>query len=450
MTFPKNFTWGAAAASYQVEGAAFEDGKGWSVWDEFCRREGAIANGETGDVACDHVHRYEEDARLMGELGLQAYRLSVSWPRVLPEGVGPVNDAGLDFYDRLVDALLAQRVRPWVTLFHWDFPLALERRGGWRNPESADWFAEYARVVTERLSDRVIHWFTQNEIQVFMNHGHRNGIHAPGHKLPLGEVLQAGHHALLAHGKAVQAIRGSAQAEPRVGAAPVGVVAIPHHEQEEDIAAARRNMFSVAGGDPWNNAWWADPMLLGRYPADGLEAYGADAPDIRQGDLETIAQPLDFYGANIYQGHIVRADGRDGVESVPGAVGAAHTDVEWPVRPRALHWGPKFLHERYGLPIVITENGMANADWVQLDGRVHDPQRIDFLTRYLRELRRATSDGVPVEGYFQWSILDNFERSQGYKRRFGLVYVDYETQQRIPKDSARWYSEVIRTHGANL
>ncbi|MFH1568891.1 MAG: GH1 family beta-glucosidase [Gemmatimonadota bacterium] len=449
MTFPSDFVWGAAAASYQVEGAACEDGKGLSVWDTMCRWPGKVWQGQTGAVSCDHYHRYEEDAGLMGEIGLKAYRLSVSWPRVLPAGVGAANEKGLAFYDRLIDALLARGVDPWVTLFHWDYPHALYARGGWLSPDSPAWFAEYAGVIVDRLSDRVTHWMTQNEPQCYLGLGHQTGIHAPGVQWPFEDVLRATHHSLLAHGRAVQVIRARARRAPQVGAAPVGVVKMPATASAEDVEAARRRMFAIAERDCWNNTWFADPMILGKYPEDGLALFGEQLPPVGSGDLESICQPLDFYGVNVYHGETVRAVG-NGCETVPLPEGHALTAMEWPVTPAALYWGPRFLYERYGLPIAVTENGMANCDWVQCDGRVRDPQRIDFLCRYLRELGRAIADGVPGIAYFTWSILDNFEWSFGYKRRFGLIYVDYPSGKRILKDSARWYGQVIASNGASL
>ena len=450
LSFPKDFVWGAAAASYQVEGGADEDGRGLSIWDMLCRQPGKIWEGNTGAVACDHYHRYADDARLMREIGLQAYRLSISWPRVLPEGVGAVNEPGLAFYDRLVDALLENGVEPWVTLFHWDYPYALYCRGGWLNRDSADWFADYAAVIVDRLSDRVSHWMTQNEPQCYLGLGHLVGVHAPGLRMGFAEVLLATHHSLLAHGKAVQVIRARAKTSPVIGAAPVGFVKIPDTESAEDVEAARAATFAVTQKNCESNTWFSDPMLLGAYPADGVELFGADMPEIRAGDMETICQPLDFYGANIYSGTRCRAAGEGRCEPVPEPDGPPLTMVGWRVTPDALYWGPRFFYERYGLPIVVTENGMANCDWVHLDGKVHDPQRIDFLNRYLQAYQRAIADGVDARGYFLWSIMDNFEWSLGYQQRFGIIYVDYATQRRILKDSAYWYREVIASNGETL
>lgn len=450
MSFPKDFVWGAAAASYQVEGGAYEDGKGLSVWDMFCRQPGKIWSDNTGDVSCDHYHKYEEDARLMGQMGLKGYRLSICWPRVLPEGIGKVNPKGLEFYDKLVDSLLANNVDPWVTLFHWDYPYSLFLKGGWLNRDSADWFAEYTRVIVDKLSDRVTNWMTQNEPQCYIGLGHQTGYSAPGLQLGLSEILLIMHHSLLAHGKSVQVIRANAKSKPNVGAAPVGVIKIPNSNSAADIEAARASMFSITDKGFWNNTWFADPMIFGKYPQDGMNIFKAEMPQIKDGDMETICQPLDFYGANIYNGQVVRAKEDGSIEAVRTPDGPALTMIEWKVTPESLYWGPRFLYERYKLPIVVTENGMTNTDWVHLDGKVHDPQRIDFLTRYLREFHRAMADGVKALGYFQWSIMDNFEWAHGYKQRFGLIYVDYATGKRTLKDSAYWYQEVIKNNGANI
>jgi beta-glucosidase len=450
MTFPKDFVWGTAAASYQIEGAAQADGKGLSVWDMFAKKPGAVWNGHTGDVACDHYNRYPEDVAILKQMGVQAYRLSVSWPRVLPEGTGTPNAAGLAFYDRLVDALLAAGIEPWVTLFHWDYPLALYYRGGWLNRDTVDWFADYATLITEKLSDRVTNFMTLNEPQVFIGAGHYEGRHAPGDKLGFKEVLRAGHHALLAHGKAVQAIRAAAKLPPRVGIAPVGQPKLPASDSRADIEAARKATFAANQRSTWINTWWMDPVYLGEYPADGWRFFGSDVPALRPGDMELIAQELDFFGVNIYEALTVRAAQDGSPEPVPYPVGHAITGFDWNVTPGALYWGPRFFWERYQKPIVITENGVSCRDWVSLDGKVHDPGRIDFMHRHLLEFERAGAEGVPIEAYFHWSFIDNFEWAQGYKQRFGLVYCDYPTGKRIPKDSAAWYAEVIRTNGASL
>ncbi len=447
MTFPDRFVWGAAAAAYQIEGAVAADGKGPSVWDLYCRRPGVIWHGHTGDVACDHYHRYEEDVALMQAIGLRGYRLSVSWPRVLPAGTGQVNARGLAFYDRLIDCLLAAGVEPWVTLFHWDYPQALFERGGWLNRDAAGWFADYAAVVVDRLSDRVRRWMTLNEPQVFIGMGHRDGTHAPGLRLTPAELLRASHVALLAHGEGVRAIRATTRQPAAVGYAPVGLVVIPDDESEPALALARRLTFAMREPTVWTNSWWMDPVFFGQYPEDGLALFGRDAPSIRAGDLETIRQPLDFFGVNSYMGYPASSRTRPGGADDGWPAGHPRTGSDWPVTPEILYWGPRFFHERYGLPVVVTENGVSGRDWVCLDGEVHDPARIDYVARHLRWLHRAIEEGIPVEGYFYWSVMDNFEWAEGYKERFGLVHVDFRTQERRLKDSARWYRRVIATGG---
>lgn len=451
-TFPKDFLWGAASSAYQIEGAAHTDGRADSVWDAYCRTPGAIFENHTGDTACDHYHRYREDIELMRRLGLRAYRFSVSWPRVLPQGVGEVNDKGLAFYDRLVDALLEANIQPFLTLFHWDYPLALHNRGGWLNRESADWFADYSRVIVDRLSDRVAHWMTLNEPQCFIGGGPPPGNLplAPGDRVTLKDKLQMWHHAALAHGRATQIIREHAKLKPSIGYAPVGVSPIPADDQPSAIDAARIAATSVLAPHLWNNTWFNDPILLGRYPDDGLRVFANDAPRVQPGDMEIIHQKQDFLGLNIYHGIPMRMNPAGIPEEAPRPPGYPRTAFGWPVEPESLYWGPRFIHERYKLPIYITENGLSNTDIVSLDGKVHDPQRIDFLRRYLRELRRAINDGTDIRGYFQWSIMDNFEWLDGYKQRFGLVHIDYATQQRTPKDSAWWYAHIIESNGAAL
>jgi beta-glucosidase len=450
MSFPENFVWGSAAASYQVEGAAYEDGKGLSVWDTWCRQPGKVWSDNTGDVACDHYHRYDEDARIMGEIGLKAYRFSVCWPRVIPGGIGTVNEKGLGFYDKLVDALLANNVDPWVTLFHGDYPQELVYKGTWLNRDSADWFAEYTRVIVDKLSDRVAHWMTQNEPQCIFVGGYQLGMDPPGMKLDIHDALQATHHGLLAHGKAVQVIRAHSKSAACIGAAPVGIIKMPYSNTAEDIESARTAMFSVTEKRLWNNTWYTDPIILGHYPEDGLELYKDEMPEIQPGDMETIGQPLDFYGANIYNGQYVMANEDGKPEPVKSPDGPPLTTMTWEITPESLYWGPRFLYERYKLPIMVTENGMANTDWIHLDGKVHDPQRIDFCTRYLREYHRAIEDGVEAIGYFLWSIMDNFEWSHGYQQRFGIVHVDFPSGKRTLKDSAYWYKGVIRSNGSNI
>ena len=450
--FPKNFSWGAATAAYQIEGAADRAGKGASVWDMLCRKPGAIWNKQTGAVACDHYRLWRQDVALMKQLGLRAYRFSLSWPRVLPAGTGRPNLRGLDFYDRLIDALLAAGIEPWITLFHWDYPYELFCRGGWLNRDSIDWFADYVRLVTDRYSDRVTHWMTFNEPQMFLALGHVAGVHAPGMKYADAEMLRVCHHAFCAHGRGVQALRAAARQPVKVGFAPAAFVKIPPGPRAADRALARRAMFAVTNRGHFNNAWYMDPVLLGKYPADGWKLFHDVLPPVQTGDMKLMHQPLDFLGANIYGGVTVdpRPAPTGDYPERPEAQGHPLTLMGWHAVPESLYWGPAFLAERYRLPIVITENGMAGLDWVDADGRVHDASRIQYTREYLQALRRAVRDGVDVRGYFHWSLLDNFEWAEGYKQRFGLIHVDYPTQKRTPKDSARWYAEVIRSNGANL
>jgi beta-glucosidase len=448
MPFSKDFVWGTATASYQIEGAAFEDGKGLSVWDTFSRRPGAIKDGQTGDIACDHYHLYKTDVKIMKEIGLNAYRLSISWPRVMPDGEGRVNEKGLDFYDRLVDELLKNGITPYITLFHWDYPHPLYKKGGWLNPESPDWFAEYTKVVINRLSDRVTNWITQNEPHCYIDIGHNMGEHAPGLKLDFKDVLAATHNSLLAHGKSVQQIRASAKRPCKIGYSPdASGLTCPGSSAAEDIETARQETFGVKAGSLANSSWWMDPVCLGRYPEAGLKAYEPWLPDISPDDMKTICSPIDFLGCNIYFAKVVKKGGDGGPVIVENAAGFDKQGMEWPIVPESLYWGPKFYYERYKKPMIITENGMSNLDWVSVDGKVHDPQRIDFLYRYIRELKRVVDDGVDVKGYFCWSLLDNFEWAQGYSQRFGLTYVDYKTQKRTIKDSGYWYRDVIRSNG---
>jgi beta-glucosidase len=451
MSFPETFTWGAAASAYQIEGAWDTDGKGPSVWDMFTRDGSHVWEGHSGREACEHYNSYKDDVALLKKIGLQAYRFSVSWPRVLPQGDGKVNTKGLDFYDKLVDELLAAGIQPWVTLFHWDYPYELFLRGGWLNPESPEWFARYTTAVVKRLSDRVAHWITQSDPQCFIGLGHSTGEHAPGLKLDFPEVLLAAHNSLLAHGRSVQAIRANARLQPSIGWAPSGTVFYPASSSPDDIDAARRATLAVHPGNTlWNNTWLGDPVVHGRYPEDGLRIYGKAVPKHSAADFDIIRQPIDFFGCNIFQGIPVKADSDGQPVAVPFPPGHPQTLYLWKQTPEALYWSTRFLSEHYKLPIVITENGITCSDFISLDGRVHDSSRIDFMSKYLLQLRRALTEGIDVRGYFYWSAMDNFEWQDGYKHRFGLVYVDYTTQQRTLKESALWYHDIIASNGGDL
>ena len=446
-TFPKDFLWGTATSAYQIEGAYEEDGRGPSVWDRFCETKGKVWEGQTGKVACDHYHRFPEDIAIMRDLGLQAYRFSISWPRILPNGQGKVNAKGLEFYDRLTDGLLQVGIRPFCTLFHWDYPTKLYDKGGWLSEESPKWFSDFTLKVAEQLGDRIVDWMTLNEPQVFVGLGHGTGEHAPGDKLPIAKQLKIVRNVQLAHGLGVQALRAGCAKMGRIGWAPVGVVFYPATDSPGDIEAARKWTYGCGNNHVFSNTLWSDPVVLGRVAPESEKAFGNALPKYSESDLRTMAQPMDFYGVNIYQGTAVTSGKKGKGEVVRFPDGNPRTAFIWNVTPESLYWGPKFLHERYKLPLYITENGLSNIDWVSNDGKVHDPQRIDFLGRYLSELKRAVNDGVPVKGYFQWSLLDNFEWAEGYKQRFGLVHVDYGTQKRTLKDSCDWYRNVIRTQG---
>lgn len=448
MGFPKDFMWGAASATYQVEGAYREDGKGPGIWDMASREPGHIAFGESGNIGCDHYHHFKEDVALMKEMGLKYYRFSISWPRVMPGGTGSVNEKGFDFYSALVDELIANGIEPLVTLFHWNYPYELQKKGGWLNDESPEWFAEYVGQVVDRLSDRVKYWITINEPQVFLGLGYGTGEFPPFCKASLTEQFQVVHHVLLAHGKAVQVIRSRAKVKPVIGMAPTGPCFTPRDNTPEALEEARRASFDFHKDSAlFSNSLFGDPVFLGDYPDRAYEIF-EDAPDIiKPGDLSLIAQPLDFYGVNIYESKAVK---KEGTYPSNCYIGCPKTNMGWPIVPESLYYGPKFLYERYHKPILITENGMAGHDFVYLDGKVHDPYRIDFLNRYLLQLKKAVEDGVEVIGYMQWSVMDNFEWANGYDKRFGLIYVDYVTGERKLKDSAYWYKEVIKRNGENL
>lgn len=449
MSFQDNFIWGVSTASYQIEGANQEDGRGECVWDMMCRKPGAVFDNHNGATACDHYHRYQEDVDLMKQLGVQGYRFSISWPRIYPSGTGAINPKGLDFYSRLVDSLLEAGIQPWATLFHWDYPLDLYHRGGWLNPDSPKWFADYTETIVNHLGDRVQHWFTQNEPQCYVGLGLWQGVHAPGDKLGWKEVLLASKHSMMAHGLAVQALRAGSSQPCKIGMAPVGQPFAPATDSPEDIEAARQMTFAAGGKTPWQNTLWMDPVLLGTYPQEILNNFPDEAPPISDQDLKIMHQPVDFFGVNTYNADVVRA-GENGPEVLGRAPGAPQTAIRWWIQPNAIEWAARFFYERYNLPIIVTENGMANTDFVSLDGKCHDPQRIDFLHRSLQGLKRAAQDGVPIHGFFQWSLMDNFEWAEGYSQRFGLIHVDYETFKRTPKDSYYWYQEVIRANAENL
>lgn len=446
--FCKDFLWGAASAAHQIEGAYLEDGKGVGIWDTFEQETGYIIRNENGNVACDHYHRYREDVAIMKELGLKSYRFSVSWPRVMPEGYGTVNEKGLQFYIDLVNELTEAGIEPMVTLFHWNLPTAIYELGGWENPQVVDWFEQYTDVVTTALGKKVKYWMTFNEPQLFIGAGLNAGVFAPFEKKSTEALMRISKNVYLAHGKAVRIIRKNCQ-NSIVGMAPTGEIVIPRDMNAESIERARKLSFSMKKESFTSSiTWWSDPVFFGKIPEDAQAIFGECLPVLTEEEWEIVTEPLDFYGFNIYQGlEDLDLTEEYGPYAYPGS---PKTSMGWNVTPEVLYWSCSFLYERYGKPIMITENGMSSFDWVSLDGKVHDPNRIDFLHRYLRSIKDAVSEGIPVLGYQYWSIMDNFEWINGYDKRFGLVYVDYRTQKRTIKDSACWYRDVIATNGEIL
>ena len=449
ITFPDGFVWGAATASYQIEGAAREDGRGPSIWDTFSRSPGRVYQGHTGDVACDHYHRYVEDVALMADLGLASYRYSIAWPRIQPDGTGPVNVKGLDFYDKLTDELLGKGIDPVVTLYHWDLPQTLEDLGGWANRLTAEAFAEYAQIVHARLGDRVNTWTTLNEPWCSAYLGYASGRHAPGRQEPAA-AFAAVHHLLLGHGLAANALRSAGARSVSITLNPAAVFPV------DPESSADREACRIIDG--LSNRMFFDPLLLGRYPADMLAhmARFTDLSYIQDGDLATIHAPIDVLGINFYQPAYVSAKpGEPAAPDQPGSEGIAYrapdgpvTDMNWAIEPSGLTRLLKRIHDDYpGTAMLITENGAAYPEVPAADGGVHDARRIDYLDGHLRACHDALAAGVDLRGYFVWSLMDNFEWAEGYAKRFGIVHVDYATQERVLKDSAKWYREVIRRNG---
>ena len=429
------FVWGVATSSYQIEGAANEDGRGKSIWDTFCKVPGKVANFDNGDIACDHYHRFKEDLDLMKWMGVKAYRFSVAWPRVIPDGVGRVNEMGLDFYDRLIDSLLEREIAPWLTMYHWDLPEALQIRGGWNNREVVEWFGEYAEVLTSRFGDRVKNWMTLNEPLCSAWLGHLYGDMAPGIK-DLQTALNVSHHLLMSHGLACQVIRSN------VSEANAGIVinvtpAVPATDNQDD-----RNAAQLADG--FDNRWFLDPVFGRTYPADVIDTLGA-SPEIHSGDMKLIAQDLDFLGVNFYFRQTVAADQNSKplpIRSV-NRENVKRTAMNWEVHPQAFEEILLRISKEYSpKAIYITENGSAWNDEV-INGEIIDDERIDYLARHLDAMRSAREQGAPILGYFAWSFLDNFEWAYGYEKRFGLIYVDYKTQKRTPKKSAFYYRQLL-------
>ncbi len=446
--FPDGFLWGAATASYQVEGAVSADGRGPSIWDTFSHTPGTTVHGDNGDIACDQYNRIADDVALMSELGVRSYRFSIAWPRIQPDGSGPALEAGLDYYRRLVALLRDASIEPAVTLYHWDLPQALQDAGGWEIRDTAERLADLAVIVAGALGDEVGTWITMNEPWVSSFMGYGTGEHAPGLH-GLDAALRASHHLLLGHGRASEALRAALPSSAEVGItlnlSPVQAVTT----EPQDVAAARRV-------DGFLNRWFLDPICRGAYPPDLLAHYAAlDAgPPVEDGDLETVSAPIDFLGVNYYSARTVGAsDGTDGslaslgvVDRVPPST--KRTAMGWPIVPTGLTELLVRVTTDYGpLPLYVTENGAAFDDYVDPNGEVRDPERVEYLDAHVRAAHAAISDGVDLRGYFVWSFLDNFEWAEGYSKRFGIVYVDYPTQRRVPKQSARWYSTVIAANG---
>ena len=442
MPFQSDFLWGAGSSAYQVEGAWNEDGKGASIWDEFCHTPDHIENGETGDIASDAYHLFDKDLSLIKELELNAYRFSISWPRILPEGRGKINEKGLAYYDYIVDRLLETGVTPFITLYHWDLPLSLEREGGWENRSTAEAFIEYAALIAGHFDSRVKYYITFNEPQCFLGLGYGSGLHSPGRKLSEQAIVQCIHNVLIAHGGAVAAMRSACTSSLSIGLASTGKVCYPAVNEASAEQAAYNATFALQEDWMFSHAWLLDAAVLGRYP-EKLEPFRVLNDTISEADSRIIGESIDFIGLNIYNGVPVDNYGH----KVKKAAGFPRTALKWPVTPECMYYGPRFLYQRYSLPVIITENGQSCNDHIFLDGVVHDADRIDFLARHLHQLKRIVEDGIPVNGYFHWSLTDNFEWHSGYGERFGLIYVDYETQRRMIKDSGYWYRGVIKSNG---
>jgi beta-glucosidase len=437
LRYPKGFVWGCATAAYQIEGGARDDGRGPSTWDVFSHTPGKTHEGDTGDVASDSYHLYKEDVKLLNGIGAGGYRMSMSWSRVFPNGKGEVNPKGLDYYNRVVDELLANNITPYITLFHWDTPANLP--GGWQSRDTSKAFADYAGYVTRRLGDRVKHWMTTNEFVCFTDLGYKQGTFAPGMKLAEGPANQVRHHGILAHGLAVQAIRANTPAGTQVGLAENANVYVPIMETREHIEAAQQ-------ATRLGNAPFLTALMEGKYIDAYLEHEGANAPQVEAGDFKAISSPLDFVGVNIYTPFFVRADdSKAGFTQVPFPTSQPHMASPWILlAPECLYWGVRNVVDLWKIPAVyITENGCSSDDVLTPAGRIDDIDRLMYLRNHLTQLHRAATEGYPVKGYFLWSLLDNFEWADGYSKRFGIHYVDFKTQKRTPKLSAEWYREVI-------
>ncbi|SHF78229.1 broad-specificity cellobiase [Caldanaerobius fijiensis DSM 17918] len=440
--FPDDFVWGTATAAYQIEGAANEDGRGESIWDRFSHIPGNVWNNQNGDVACDHYHRYKEDVQILKEMGVKGYRFSISWPRVIPDGTGKINQKGVDFYNNLIDELLRQGIQPFVTLYHWDLPQALQDRGGWTNRDTTDYFAEYAQQMFKQYGDRVKHWITHNEPWCTSFLGHAIGVHAPGLK-DFSAALLAAHNVLLSHGKAVEVFRQMGL-DGKIGITLNLTPSYPASNSADDLQAATIS-------DGFSNRWFLDPVFKGQYPDDMVKVFGtfAKIPEIQESDMKLISSNIDFLGINYYSRSLVKhnPDAQFGVETLKPE--GQYTDMDWEVYPQGLYDLLLRIKKDYGdIDLYITENGAAFKDVVEND-QIDDIDRLNYLKKHFEKAAEAIRDGVKLKGYFVWSLMDNFEWAFGYSKRFGLIYVDYETQRRLWKKSARWYKDVIANNSVD-
>lgn len=442
MSFKKDFYWGVATAAYQIEGAAYENGKGLNIWDVFSKQGNNTFQNHHGDVACDHYHLFKEDIKIIKQMGVKHYRFSINWTRLIPNGIGELNPDGIRFYNELIDTLLEEGIEPWITLFHWDYPYELYKKGGWSNPDSPKWFEYYAKVVAELFSDRVKKFFTINEPQCFIGLGYYEGVHAPFLKLPIRDVIQMVHHVLIANGLATRALRKSAKQAIEVTMAMTASGKVPL--KSEDYEVAKKSFFSNEG-TLFSIRLWSDPVFLGKYPMDLIEWFGIKDFNPTQEEMDIIQVDMEYFSLNIYTGNHTTKDENGHPLYVAHHPNTPRTAMNWEVLPEILYYVPKFLYERYQKPIIISENGAAISEWKGLDGTINDSTRIDYIARHLEQLKKAAHE-IPVAGYFYWSLMDNFEWAEGYSKRFGLIHIDYETQARTLKQSAYWYRDYVLKH----